>query len=62
MIPVSEDSLYKVFYKDSGNFYNMFFWLEKNCQGTFYVIPEWVGTYVQFENEQDAILFSLTWS
>ena len=62
MILSSKPYLYKISYKNDANFYRMYYWLEKNCKGKFYACPTWAGKFIQFENERDAALFSLTWA
>jgi hypothetical protein len=37
-------------------------WLEDNCQQPYYVIPSWKANGIEFEDEQDAVLFALRWS
>lgn len=37
-------------------------WLQDNCQGLYYVFGEALMVCWNFTNEQDAILFKLTWS
>ena len=58
----SKTYFYKISYRDDANFYNMHYWLEKNCKGKFYTSPAWAGKFIQFENVRDAALFSLTWA
>jgi len=47
--------------------YTVYNWLEDNCQGKFYTGYDWNNTrtlgerIIQFENENDAIMFSLRW-
>ena len=62
MILSSKNYFYKIQYKDLSNFHNMYYWLDKKCRGRFYTSPAWAGNFVEFEDEQDAVLFSLTWS
>ena len=61
MILSSKNYFYKIRYKDASNFRNMYYWLDKTCRGRFYTSPAWAGNFVEFEDEQDAVLFSLTW-
>jgi len=37
-------------------------WLEANCQGPWYTAPGWAGNFVEFEDDEDAVLFALRWS
>lgn len=51
------------------NWHKMYKWCEENCQGKFYSGTDWymgqIGKknyIVQFEQQQDAVLFALRWS
>lgn len=55
-------------YDDNLNFTLIHIWCAENCQGNFYSGRDWYNwtpnkenRIIQFENEKDAILFSLTW-
>ena len=37
-------------------------WLEDNCQNPYYVIPSWKANGVEFEDDEEAVLFALRWS
>lgn len=37
-------------------------WLEANCQAQWYTAPGWAGDFVEFEDDEDAVLFALRWS
>ena len=60
---------YTVRYIDERNFHEVYSWCVNNCQDSFYPGSDWdnwaIGEsnrMVQFENEADAILFTLRWS
>lgn len=47
-------------YIDIGKVAEMDVWCSKNCQGKWHVNTAFV-CYYQFEEEQDAIMFTLKW-
>lgn len=40
---------------------DMYNWLRENCRGKFYILPSYAGYGCQFEDDEDAILFALSW-
>jgi hypothetical protein len=49
-------------YQNSYKDYLIRKWCEDNCKGRFYLHPGWTTEkFVQFEDEQDAVLFALKW-
>lgn len=37
-------------------------WCRYNCKGRFYIFPSWLAKIgAQFEDDEDAILFTLRW-
>jgi len=37
-------------------------WLRENCKHMYYTYPSWMDQYgVQFEDDDEAMMFSLTW-
>jgi len=37
-------------------------WLEANCQHGYYVSLPWFGDFIDFEDAEEAMIFSLQWS
>lgn len=40
----------------------MYEWLRENCKGKFYILPTYAGHGAQFEDDEDAVLFTLRWT
>ena len=60
----------KVPYPDHHHFSDIYYWCENNCKGQYHHGHNWdyltwqhgaKNRMVEFENEQDAIIFSLRW-
>ena len=50
---------YQISYKD----YLVNAWLEENCQHGYYHSPGWMTEkFIEFECDEDAVLFALKWS
>jgi hypothetical protein len=42
---------------------DMYQWCRKNCKGHFYFYPSWTKKIgAQFDDDEDAVLFALSWS
>lgn len=37
-------------------------WCKRQCKAPFYWAPQWAGTFVEFEDDEDATMFALKWS
>lgn len=50
---------------DFGTKYNegeVRYWCNRNCRGPFYTASSWSGRFVQFEDDEDAVVFALKFS
>jgi hypothetical protein len=55
--------LHKVMYDVSAEDYQLNTWLKENCKGYYYHSPGWMKEkFIQFEDDHDALLFSLRWT
>ena len=55
--------LHKVEYHINAEDYQLNTWLKENCKGYYYHSPGWMKEkFIQFEDDHDALLFSLRWS
>lgn len=64
-------AMIRVRYPDHHRFDIVYDWCKQNCKGRFYSGTDWRTNFwkpmeknriVEFEHEQDAILFSLQWT
>lgn len=37
-------------------------WCDKNCKANYYLGPLWSGSFVEFEDDEDAMWFKLRYS
>jgi hypothetical protein len=56
--------LHRVAYDPKYNWGEVHYWCKANCRAPSYMSPGWVpgGTFVEFENDEDAVVFSLKFS
>jgi len=55
--------LHKVEYHISHEDYQVNMWLRENCKSYYYHSPGWMKEkFIQFEDDNDAVLFALRWS
>lgn len=58
--------LHKVHYTDTGEpgmIFRLDQWCAENCKGRRYHSPGWTDSnFVEFEDDEDAMLFALRWS
>lgn len=53
--------LHRIKYR--GDLTEVIHWCKKNCQHRFYYNPGWMlDQFVEFEDDQDAVLFALRWA
>ena len=54
--------LHRVYHREERYYYiNM--WCKENCKRRFYFAPVWTTEYfVEFEDDEDAVLFALKWA
>lgn len=59
----------RIRYSDDHDWGTIYSWLQSNCKDTFYTGVDWSNwisgeqnRIVQFESDQDALLFTLRWS
>lgn len=36
-------------------------WCKENCKAKFYLLPSWDRAGVEFEDDEDAVMFALRW-
>lgn len=58
LVPV----LHKVHFNKSADRREVRIWCENNCRAMFYTGPSWAGRFVEFEDDEDAMWFSLRYS
>jgi hypothetical protein len=57
--------LHKVCYTDNGEaglIYTIDQWCKENCNGRYYNSPGWTHSFIEFEDDEDAVLFALRWA
>jgi hypothetical protein len=54
--------LHRVKYNPKFNWGEVHYWCRENCQAPAYMAPDWAGTFVEFEDDEDAVVFSLRFS
>lgn len=37
-------------------------WCARNCKANYYRSPAWTDTFIEFEDDEDAVLFALRWA
>ena len=48
--------------EDPKHFFIIHNWCESNCKAQFYHGPHWSGDFIEFEDDEDAIMFALRWA
>lgn len=59
---VKVPTLHRVNYNPKYNWGEVHYWCKENCRAPAYVGPGWSGTFVEFEDDEDAVVFSLRFS
>jgi len=54
--------LHKVTYNPKYNWGEVHHWCKENCRAPSYMSMAWAGTFVEFEDDEDAVVFSLRFS
>jgi hypothetical protein len=54
--------LHRVNYNPKYNWGEVQYWCKENCRAPSYMAMAWSGTFVEFEDDEDATLFSLKFS
>lgn len=55
-------TLHRVNYNPKYNWGEVHYWCKQNCRAPSYMAMSWAGTFVEFEDDEDATLFSLKFS
>ena len=59
---VKVPKLHRVNYDSRYNWGEVHYWCKQNCKSPSYMSPGWGGTFVEFEDDEDAMVFSLKFS
>lgn len=51
--------LHRVNYNPKYNQGEVQYWCKENCRAPSYMGGSWAGTFVEFEDDQDAVMFAL---
>ena len=51
--------LHKVNYSPKYNWGEAHRWCQENCRAPFYLGPSWSGHFIEFEDDEDAVMFAL---
>ncbi len=51
--------LHRVHYNPKYNRGEVQYWCKENCRAPSYMGGSWAGTFVEFEDDQDAVMFAL---
>lgn len=51
--------LHRVKYNPKYNWGEVHYWCKANCRAPTYMSPGWSGTFVEFEDDEDATVFAL---
>jgi hypothetical protein len=51
--------LHRVNYNPKYNRGEVQYWCKENCRAPSYMGGSWAGTFVEFEDDQDAVMFAL---
>lgn len=54
--------LHRVQYNPKYNWGEVHRWCKENGRGPFYMAMSWAGTFVEFEDDEDATVFALKFS
>lgn len=55
--------LHTVYHREVLYYYDIRSWCKDNCRAPFYFAPGWQPeSFVEFEDDRDAVLFALKWS
>jgi hypothetical protein len=54
--------LHRVPYDQRHTFFEIYHWCEEYCVAQYYTSPGWSGSFVEFEDDEDAVLFALRWA
>jgi hypothetical protein len=54
--------LHRAYYSSDEDYYTVNKWCAENCKGRFYFSPAYMRESVEFEDDEDAMMFILRWS
>jgi hypothetical protein len=54
--------LHRVNYNPKYNWGEVHYWCKTNCRAPAYTAPAWSGSFVEFEDDEDAVVFALRFS
>ena len=54
--------LHRVSYNPKYNWGEIHYWCKENCRAPSYMAMAWNGTFVEFEDDEDATVFALKFS
>lgn len=54
--------LHKVSYDPKYTWSHVYYWCKENCRAPSYTAMAWAGTFVEFEDDEDAVAFALKFS
>lgn len=54
--------LHRVNYNSKYNWGEVHRWCKEKCRAPSYMAPDWAGTFVEFEDDEEAVMFALKFS